>query len=381
MPHCFSEVSFLNCFSPPPPPKPTTKEPKVFLVPPADPTWNLSWATWLKLVRAAYLNVFPPFHPSSSFLISPHSLTLKIRSTFKIYERRGEKKELMVCYFYSVSRLLIWYDLSQRRWNNKLYLLLLKTKPLVSHVAASLCFFNSYLQNSTRRIFRTSVALRNQYAFISFHSVLFQLGIFFFHISRLKICFWTNKKGSTIRRFHKIYPDSQTRPLIVRWCGDHKGLCPRAEAEVRHLLLFPTFSLADEFPVWLSSWQHPNFAASEDWALTAPHWSIPAGVFLHTEAGGEGVKVKVWHRATDLQQQRPLLPGWSRSATWPSQVASDLTSTLRDPVGRQAEMEKNERIGQTWLEERMGMEEGEIVGGRRETKCSEIGQPVSHFSC
>lgn len=93
-----------------------------------------------------------------------------------------KKKELMVCYFYSVSRLLIWYDLSQRRWNNKLYLLLLKTKPLVSHVAASLCFFNSYLQNSTRRIFRTSVALRNQYAFISFHSVLFQLGIFFFFI-------------------------------------------------------------------------------------------------------------------------------------------------------------------------------------------------------
>lgn len=40
----------------------------------------------------------------------------------------------MVCYFYSVSRLLIWYDLSQRRRNNKLYLLLLKTKPPWSHM-------------------------------------------------------------------------------------------------------------------------------------------------------------------------------------------------------------------------------------------------------
>lgn len=109
----------------------------------------------------------------------------------------------MVCYFYSVSRLLIWYDLSQRRWNNKLYLLLLKTKPLVSHVAASLCFFNSYLQNSTRGIFRTSVALRNQYAFISFHSVLFQLGIFFFILVDWKSVFEPIKKAPQSDAFTK----------------------------------------------------------------------------------------------------------------------------------------------------------------------------------
>lgn len=52
------------------------------------------------------------------------------------------------------------------------------------------------------------------------------------------------------------------------------------------------------------------------------------------------MKVKVWHRATDPQQWAPLLPGCSRSAMWTSQVASDLTSTLGEPVGREAEVKK-----------------------------------------
>lgn len=52
-------------------------------------------ATWLKLVRAAYLTIFPPPLVFLPFLISPYSLALKkkIRSTFKVYEQRdGEKK-------------------------------------------------------------------------------------------------------------------------------------------------------------------------------------------------------------------------------------------------------------------------------------------------
>lgn len=116
-------------------------------------------------------------------------------------------------------------------------------------------------------------------------------------------------------------------------------------------------SLADEVPVWLSSWQHPNAAASEDWALTAPPLKHPCRGFLHTVARGEGVKVKVWHPATDLQQGRPLLPGCSHSATW-SQVASDLTSPPREPVGWEAE------IPQKWKKQANLLGRKERIGGR-----------------
>lgn len=65
---------------------------------------------------------FPTPSSNSPFLISPYSLTLKKSGQPLRFMSRetGKKKDLMVCYFYSVSRLLIWYDLSQRRRNNKL---------------------------------------------------------------------------------------------------------------------------------------------------------------------------------------------------------------------------------------------------------------------
>lgn len=67
----------------------------------------------------------------------------------------GVGKELMVCYFCSVSRLLIWYDLSQRRRNNKLYLLLLKTDPLAvspfpQHGLSCCCFVEDVRQQRWR---------------------------------------------------------------------------------------------------------------------------------------------------------------------------------------------------------------------------------------
>lgn len=63
-------------------------------------------ATWLKLVRAAYLNVFPP---SFSFLISPHSLTLKIRSTLRFMSREEKKRINGMLFLFSQSSVnLVW---------------------------------------------------------------------------------------------------------------------------------------------------------------------------------------------------------------------------------------------------------------------------------
>ncbi len=133
--------------------------------------------------------------------------------------------------------------------------------------------------------------------------------------------------------------------------GNHKGcrvvserLCPRAKAEVRHLLYFPPFSRW-----WVPSvtllMTASKLCCRRRPSAHSPPLKHPCRGFLHREARGEGVKVKVWHGATDLLQQRSLLPGCSRSATWLSQVASDLTSTLKEPVGREAEIEKMKGTG------------------------------------
>lgn len=170
--------------------------------------------------------------------------------------------------------------------------------------------------------------------------------------------------------------------------GDHegcRGVSERALSASRGWGASPPFIshlfLADEFPVWLSSWQHPNFAASEGWALTTPHWSIPAGVFFTEGLEARGVKVKVWHRATDLPTAEAFVARLLTlgNVVEPGGLWHDLYS--EGTGGQRGWNKKNERNWQSWLEERIGMEEGEIVGGRRETKCSEIGQPVSHFSC
>lgn len=221
----------------------------------------------------------------------------------------------MVCYFYSVSRLLIWYDLSQRRWNNKLYLLLLKTKPLVSHAALLRIWeakgpLNSYLHNSTRRIFLDISCTKKPILFhlITEHIVSIRpLSFVFFFLSApppppqtlvdLKICFWNNKIGRSslpLRRNRKINLDSLTRllvrrrrqenfdrakscPLRLLWAslsaGQGRGASP---SFISHLFL------TDEFPVWLSSWQHPNFAAARAPSAHSPPLKHPCRGFLHS---------------------------------------------------------------------------------------------------
>ena len=111
-----------------------------------------------------------------------------------------------------------------------------------------------------------------------------------------------------------------------------------------------------------------------------PHWSIPAGVFFTQWLEGRG-----WRWKFGTQRQISNRGGLccqvahtrQRGVRWP------LTWPLlrENRWAERPKYPKNERNRQTWLEERNGLEEGEIVGGRHETKCSEIGQPVSHFSC
>lgn len=114
---------------------------------------------------------------------------------------------------------------------------------------------------------------------------------------------------------------------------------------------FPTFFHTHEFTVWLSSWQHLNFAAASSRTLTGPPLKFPCRGFLHRVAKGEGVKVKVWHWATELKQGEAFVarlltlsnvaePG----GLWPD-LYSERTGGHR---GRRGEMKGTGK----WLEEK-----------------------------
>lgn len=158
------------------------------------------------------------------------------------------------------------------------------------------------------------------------------------------------------------------RLLIIRWCqrgGEEMVTIKIAASSLSVFVRGPKQRCVTSFYFPPSSrWWVPSvtllMTASKlcclgDWSAHSPPLKHPCRGFLHREARGEGVKVKVWHRATDLQQRRPLSPGCSRSATWWSQVASDLTSTPGEPVGREAEIKKwKRRANLVWRKDQDG---------------------------
>lgn len=99
--------------------------------------------------------------------------------------------------------------------------------------------------------------------------------------------------------------------------------------------------LLDEFPVWLSSWQHPNFGPGAH----SPPLKHPCRGFLHREAKKEGWR---WKFATERQISNSrglcLQVAYSLQRAG-ARLASDPTSTPREPVGWEGEI-KNERL--TW---------------------------------